>query len=185
MSDKFMIETEFTPNPNSLKFNMECEITDGRTAFFSSSKEASSSPLAEKIFSIENIREVFIGKNFVTVTRDPEIQTWAKIISSVTEICQNHLAAGEPVLGEASSAHADTSGGEVEQKIIQILDERIRPAVQRDGGDILFESFKDGVVRLHLRGACSSCPSSVMTLKAGVESMLRELIPEVKEVIQA
>ncbi len=176
--------TEFTPNPNSLKFNTNQQIMDSGTAFFSSIEKAAGAPLAKKIFEAENIAEVFIGSDFVTVTRAPETKSWAKIISQVTEIIRAHLESGEPSVIEMPTTHGSDESSDIARRIIDILDERTRPAVARDGGDIIFDSYENGVVRLHLQGACSTCPSSTATLKSGVESMLKELIPEVREVIQ-
>lgn len=176
--------TEFTPNPNSLKFNTNREILASGTAFYSSLEKASGSPLAQKLFSVESIAEVFIGHEFVTVTRSADVKSWAKIISQVTEIIRKQLESGEPAVVEMPFAHGSDENSEIARKIIEVLDERIRPAVARDGGDIIFDSYENGIVRLHLQGACSTCPSSIATLKGGVESMLRELIPEVREVIQ-
>ena len=138
------------------------------------------------------IAEVFIGHEFVTVTRSADAKSWAKIIAQVTVIVRNQLESGEPAVIEMPSAPSRPSSGassqpgddEISRKIIEVLDERIRPAVARDGGDIIFDSYENGIVRLHLQGACSTCPSSIATLKIGVESMLKELIPEVREVIQ-
>ncbi len=178
-----MVMTEFTPNPNSLKFNTNRQILDAGTAHFSSAEKAIGAPLAKKIFEAENIAEVFIGHDFVTVTRSADAKSWAKIISQVTEIIRKHLESGE-VSVFPSEPSAQPVQDEISQRIIEILDERIRPAVARDGGDIIFDSYEDGIVRLHLQGACSTCPSSIATLKSGVESMLKELIPEVRQVIQ-
>ncbi len=186
MTEPVTVLTEFTPNPNSLKFNTNLEFLESGTAFFASVDKAGNSPLAQKLFALGNIAEVFIGREFVTITRAADVKSWAKIISGATEVIRAQLESGEPavVLAEVDpSAAANES--DIVRKIIEVLDERIRPAVARDGGDIIFDSYQDGVVRLHLQGACSSCPSSTMTLKVGVESMLKELVPEVREVIQA
>lgn len=186
MTEPVTVLTEFTPNPNSLKFNTNREILATGTAFFSSADKAAHSPLAQKLFALESVAEVFIGREFVTVTRSPEMKSWAKIISGATEVIRAHLESGEAAVDQAAmSASVSGNESEIVRKIVEVLDERIRPAVARDGGDIIFDSYQDGVVRLHLQGACSSCPSSTMTLKAGVESMLKELVPEVREVIQA
>jgi Fe-S cluster biogenesis protein NfuA len=182
--DPVQVLTEFTPNPNSLKFNTNREILTSGTAFFSSVERAAGSPLAKKIFGVESIAEVFIGRDFVTVTRAADVKSWAKIISSVTEIVRAHLESGEPAVVEMPGERSAEGDSDVVRRIIEVLDERIRPAVARDGGDIIFDSYDDGIVRLHLQGSCSSCPSSTMTLKVGVESMLKELVPEVREVIQ-
>ena len=184
MTEQVIVMTEFTPNPNSLKFNTNREIIASGTAFYASVEKAAGSPLAQKIFEVENISEVFIGHEFVTVTRSEETKSWAKIIAKVTEIVRTFLESGLPAVTEMPSAHGSDENSEIAKKIIEVLDERIRPAVARDGGDIIFDSYEDGIVRLHLQGACSTCPSSIATLKSGVESMLKELIPEVREVIQ-
>jgi len=184
MSDAVQVMTEFTPNPNSLKFNTNREILEQGTAFFSSVDKAAGAPLAKKIFEVENIAEVFIGHDFVTVTRSADAKSWAKIIAQVTIIIREFLGSGQAAVVEMPSSHGSDENSDIAKKIIEVLDERIRPAVARDGGDIIFDSYEDGIVRLHLQGACSTCPSSIATLKSGVESMLKELIPEVREVIQ-
>lgn len=185
MSEPIAVLTEFTPNPNSLKFNTNCEILASGTAFFSSIEKAANAPLAKKIFEVESIAEVFIGRDFVTVTRSAETKSWAKIITAVTEIIRAQLESGEPAVTQMPEAeHGAAGNSDIVRRIIEVLDERIRPAVARDGGDIIFDSYEEGTVRLHLQGSCSSCPSSTMTLKVGVESMLKELVPEVREVIQ-
>lgn len=182
--DPVQVMTEFTPNPNSLKFNTNREILLSGTAFYSSVEKAAGSPLAQKIFEVENIAEVFIGNEFVTVTRSAETKSWAKIIAQVTMIVRDFLESGEVAVRELPVAAGSGDQSDIAKRIMEVLDERIRPAVARDGGDIIFDSYENGLVRLHLQGACSTCPSSVATLKIGVESMLKELVPEVREVIQ-
>ncbi|MCB9800066.1 MAG: NifU family protein [Candidatus Omnitrophica bacterium] len=181
------VDTEFTPNPNSLKFNVDVVLMQKGTAFYTSVEEAvKSSPLAVKIFEIPHIKEVFIGRQFVTITRGEASLTWAELIAPVTGILQAYLPSGQPIVIQTEET-ADTHNGEdseIEAKIRQVLDEKIRPAVARDGGDIIFHGFQDGIVTLHLQGACSTCPSSIATLKAGVERILCEAIPEVREVVQ-
>ena len=179
-----VVMTEFTPNPNSLKFNTNREILTEGTAFYLVVEKAAGSPLAKKLFELEGVAEVFIGHEFVTITRTPGTKSWAKIIASVTDVIRKQLESGEPAVTEMPSSHGSDENSEIARKIIKILDERIRPAVARDGGDIIFDSYENGVVRLHLQGSCSTCPSSIATLKTGVESMLLELVPEVREVIQ-
>ncbi len=176
------IETEFTPNPHSLKFNTGQVLLEKGTLFFTDPAKAAEVPLAHKLFEAPFVREVLIGRDFVTVSRAPEAETWGLIIPAVTRILQEHLASGKLVEPGTVAAGDQT---DVERRICQVLDEKVRPAVARDGGDIIFHGFKDGVVTLHLQGACSSCPSSIATLKAGVERILCEAVPEVKEVIQA
>ena len=185
MNNSVQIETEFTPNPHSLKFNLNRQLlTSGDSAYFASKEAAENSPLAKKLFTISNVEGVLIGQDFVTISRNPSVETWASIIPPVTKALKQHLESGEEITLPDSTVHSKIAESEVEKKIRTVLDQRIRPAVARDGGDIIFHGFKEGVVTLHLQGACSSCPSSTATLKAGVERMLREYIPEVKEVIQ-
>ncbi len=181
----FQIETEFTPNPHALKFNTGKTLLATGTANFSTREAAEKSPLAKKIFGVRGIEGVFIGHDFVTISRNPGMDTWGSLISPVTHILKTHLETGEPIVSQGwEHSTVPESGSDIEKKIRKILDERVRPAVARDGGDILFQSYKEGVVSLHLQGSCSSCPSSTATLKAGVERMLREYVPEIKEVIQ-
>ncbi len=186
MKSAITVETEFTPNPHSLKFNVGRTLLASGSAYFQTKKDAKKvSPLAAKLFAIPRVESILIGQTFVTITRDSLLETWASIIPDATKILQGHLEGGEPViLPGASEPPMATTGSEIERKIKQILNDRIRPAVARDGGDIIFHGFKNGIVTLHLQGSCSSCPSSSATLKAGVERMLREYVPEVKEVIQ-
>lgn len=180
------IDTEFTPNPNSLKFNLGRPILDKGSLFFMNAGEAKAAPMVQALFQVPSVQEVFVGRDFVTVTRLPETETWGAIIPAVNQILQGHLSAGQMLDSAAERpAVTDTDLADVESRICQVLDEKIRPAVARDGGDIVFHGFKDGVVTLHLQGACSSCPSSMATLKSGVERILCEAVPEVKEVIQA
>lgn len=180
------IDTEFTPNPNSLKFNVGRPILEKGSLFFMNAGEAKAVPMANALFQVTSVQEVFVGRDFVTVTRQPETETWGAIIPAVTIVLQEHLSAGQMLDSAAErSAGTDADLADVEHRICQVLDEKIRPAVARDGGDIIFHGFKDGVVTLHLQGACSSCPSSMATLKSGVERILCEAVPEVKEVIQA
>ena len=183
---EIQIDTEFTPNPHSLKFNINRELIEKGTAFFAAREEAKGSPLAEKLFEVPSVDKILISRDFVTVTRDPSVETWSRIIPAVTHVLQEHCQSGQPAVASKAGAAAPSKGveTEIEKKIKQILDEKVRPAVAQDGGDIIFHSFREGVVRLHLQGSCSSCPSSTATLKAGIERLLCEMIPEVKEVVQ-
>ena len=179
------ITTEFTPNPNSLKFNVSEPICTHGTVHFASKVEAGKSPLAAKLFEIEHVKEVMIGPDLVTVTRDETVQSWNILIPRVTEAIREFFACGK-TSPRACEKCMDTlhPGSEVEKKIIEIMDEQIRPALARDGGDAVFCGFENGVVKLHLKGACSGCPSATMTLKMGIEAYLKEYIPEVKEVVR-
>ncbi len=182
------VQTEFTPNPHSLKFNVNYALLESGSLFFENESAANGvSTLAQKLFAVPNVEQVLIGQNFVTISRQPEVETWASIIPPVSKILQDHLGKGEPVVEKgagAASQQGTRPTTEIEKRIVQILDTHVRPAIARDGGDIIFHGFNDGVVTLYLQGACSTCPSSIATLKAGVERMLREYVPEVREVIQ-
>ena len=181
------IDTEFTPNPNSLKFNVGRMILEKGSLFFMNADEGKSNPMVQALFQAPSVQEVFVGRDFVTVTRLPETETWGAIIPVVNQVLNEHLSAGQMLdsAADRSTMTTDADSADIERRICLVLDEKIRPAVARDGGDIVFHGFKDGVVTLHLQGACSSCPSSIATLKSGVERILCEAVPEVKEVIQA
>lgn len=179
------ITTEFTPNPNSLKFNVSVPICTHGTVHFASKAEAGKSPLATKLFEIEHVKEVMIGSDLVTVTRDEKAQSWNVLIPRVTGTIREFLSCGK-TSPKACEKCADATGpvSAVERKIIEIINEQVRPALARDGGDAVFCGFENGVVKLQLKGACSGCPSATMTLKMGIEAYLKEHIPEVKEVVR-
>ena len=181
------IETEATPNPATLKFLPGREVM-GRsgTADFASPESAAASPLAARLFALQGVARVFLGADFVTVTQDGATE-WQTLRPQVLGALMEHLAAGLPVLegeGESAAEDFDAADGEIVEQIKELLDTRVRPAVAGDGGDIVFRGFRDGIVRLHLQGACSGCPSSRATLKHGVENMLRHYVPEVVAVEQ-
>lgn len=180
------VSLEFTPNPNTLKFVVNVQLLEkGAASFTSKDASVGKSPLSEKLFDTEGVAGVMIGRNFVTLTKS-EQGDWEKIYQSGMKIIKAHLQADEPVLtgdvGSAPQAH-EAASGEIETKIKQILDDEIRPAVAMDGGDITFDKFEDGVVYLFLQGSCSGCPSSTLTLKMGIETRLKELIPDIREVV--
>ncbi|MFA5167683.1 MAG: NifU family protein [Candidatus Omnitrophota bacterium] len=180
-----LITTEFTPNPNSLKFNVSVPICTHGTVHFASKAEAGKSPLATKLFEIEHVKEVMIGSDLVTVTRDEKVQSWNILIPHVTQAIREFLVCGKTSPKACDKcADATNPGSAIEKKIIEIMDDQIRPALARDGGDAVFCGFENGVVKLHLKGACSGCPSAIMTLKMGIEAYLKERIPEVKEVVR-
>lgn len=178
------IQTEQTPNPATLKFLPGREVMQRGTANFPTREEASRSPLASRLFDIEGVTAVFFGADFVTVTKaDDSDWTWLKptILGAIME----HFTSGDALFtgDDAVSAHAASEGDDtIVAEIKELLDTRIRPAVAQDGGDILFHGFERGIVYLRMQGACSGCPSSTATLKAGIENMLRHYIPEVVEV---
>jgi Fe-S cluster biogenesis protein NfuA len=179
------VSLEFTPNPNTLKYSVNRELLDRGAANFTRKEDAQArSPLAAKLFAVSGIAGVMIGKNFVTVTKTEE-GDWDVVHKTASSIIEQHLSKGEPVLNETASSPEAHKGGstDVENKIRQILDNEIRPAVAMDGGDITFEKFENGTVYLYLQGSCAGCPSSTMTLKMGIETRLREAIPEVQEVV--
>ncbi len=183
------IETEQTPNPSSLKFLPGCEVLGQGTAAFSCVEEASISPLARRIFEVAGVTGVFLGSDFITITKTDALG-WPAIRPQVLGIIMEHFTTGQPVMADEYAASEGIGGpdgllaeeSEVIQQIREILETRVRPAVAQDGGDIVFHSFDNGVVYLQMRGACAGCPSSTMTLKAGVENLLKHFIPEVTEV---
>ncbi len=178
------IQTEETPNPATLKFLPGCEVAGSVTADFPNLESAGRSPLAERLFAVEGVTGVFLGADFVTVTKAAE-KEWYLLKPAILGIIMEHFAAGRPVLmagaAETSEAAAEEDS-EVVSMIKELLDTRVRPAVAQDGGDIIFHGFEKGVVYLHMQGACAGCPSSTATLKMGIENMLRHYIPEVVEV---
>lgn len=179
------IAAQGTPNPNTLKFIVNQILLDYGVVDFPNAEKAAGSPLAEKLFALGNVTGVMVGINFISVTK-AETAGWDKLGEAVVNTIRATLSDGGKLLDDSASSasHASGSNSDVEAKIKEILDQEIRPAVAMDGGDITFHSFENGVVTLQLRGACSSCPASTMTLKMGVEARLRELIPEVREVVQ-
>ena len=180
------IQTESTPNPATLKFLPGQTVLDAGTADFPSSETAGTSPLATRIFAVSGVNGVFFGNDFVTVTKSESIE-WDHIKPAILGAIMEHYQSGQPIVdagGEQSSGHAEHSGenSEIVDQIKDLLDSRVRPAVAQDGGDITFHGFDRGVVYLHMQGACAGCPSSTLTLKMGIENLLRHYIPEVTEV---
>ncbi len=184
------IETEGTPNPATLKFLPGRIVMPAGTADFAAPEAAARSPLASALFDLPGVARVFLGADFVTVTKAGGTE-WQALRPQVLGALMEHFTAGRPVIdGEDASASADDEeevrpeDREVVDQIKELLDTRVRPAVAGDGGDIVFRGFRDGVVRLHMQGACSGCPSSTATLKHGIENMLRHYVPEVVAVEQ-
>jgi Thioredoxin-like proteins and domains len=179
------IQLEWTPNPSTLKYVVDRTLVPRGALNFTSPEAASArSPLASKLMGIEGVSGVMLGSNFVTVTKG-EAGEWDILNDAVMATLDAHLGANEPVVapGALEEMGATASGTELEDRIRQILDLEIRPAVMQDGGDITLDRFENGVVYLHMRGSCSGCPSSTMTLKMGIENRLREVVPEVVEVV--
>lgn len=185
MSGPVSVSLEFTPNPNTLKFVVNKNLIERGAANFTEKSKAEASPLAKRLFTVPGVQALLIGTNFVTITKSNEGE-WDVVAEEVPKAIEAHVASGEPTLAADYLNPAAPTGNEteIEKKIKEVLDNEIRPAVAMDGGDITFGKFEDGVVYLHLQGACSSCPSSVATLKMGVETRLKEAVPEVREVVQ-
>ena len=179
------IQTEDTPNPATLKFIPGTDVMGTGTAEFTSAEEAGSSALARRLFQIDGVASVFLGRDFLAVTKN-EASDWFALKPSILAGVMEHYASGLPVI-EAQKAEDsdDEEDDEIVSQIKHLLDTRVRPAVAMDGGDIVFRDFDDGVVTLTMRGACAGCPSSTATLKMGIENMLRHYIPEVREVRSA
>ena len=180
------IQTESTPNPNAVKFIPGTDVSPKRTFDFRSIDEAMAvSPLGKMIFEIGDVVGVYLGKDFVSVTKD-ETSDWAMIKPRVLAAIMDHALSGMPVIDEAAvEKRAEAASSDpVVAKIMEVLDDRVRPAVANDGGDVVFDKFEDGVLYLHMRGACAGCPSATMTLKQGIEGMMKHFVPEVQEVRQ-
>ncbi|HEY0525650.1 MAG TPA: NifU family protein [Stellaceae bacterium] len=179
------IQTEQTPNPATLKFLPGRAVMPSGTANFTSSAAAARSPLAERLFALNGVAGIFLGADFVTVTKD-EDSDWYQLKPAILGAIMEHFTSGRPVVLDAEEGAATEGQDEDEDEIVgqikELLETRVRPAVAQDGGDIIFDSYEDGVVYLHMQGSCSGCPSSTATLKAGIENMLRHYIPEVQEV---
>ncbi|WP_323005734.1 NifU family protein [Pseudorhodobacter sp.] len=179
------IQTESTPNPATLKFLPGQAVLDMGTADFPNIEAAAKSPLAKRIFAVGDVAGVFFGNDFVTVTKSDGAE-WDHIKPAILGAIMEHYQSGAAVIeGEqAASGHAEHTGehGDIVAQIKELLDTRVRPAVAQDGGDITFHGFDRGVVYLHMQGACAGCPSSTLTLKMGIENLLRHYIPEVLEV---
>nr|CAG4643371.1 EOG090X0A0R [Ilyocryptus agilis] len=186
---QMFIQTQDTPNPNSLKFLPGVEVLPATTMDFPTISSAACSPLAKLLFRIEGVKSVFLGPDFITITKARNDETdWTTIKPEVYATIMDFFTSGLPVVNEnAKTSEAEVSSEEDDETVMMIkelLDTRIRPTVQEDGGDIIFKSFKDGVVYLKMQGSCTSCPSSVVTLKNGVQNMLQFYIPEVVAVEQ-
>lgn len=179
------IQTEQTPNPATLKFLPGQPVLGSRTADFTSPEAAAVSPLAARLFEIPEVSGVFLGGDFVTVAKTEG--DWQSLKPQILGVIMDHFMSGQPIVHEsaADSEGPGSAGGEDDAVVAQIkelLDTRVRPAVAQDGGDIIFQGFDEGVVYLHLQGSCSGCPSSVLTLKHGIERLLRYYVPEVEGV---
>ena len=180
------IQTEATPNPATLKFLPGQPVVRGGPREFRSPGEAANSPLAARLFSINGVSGVFLGGDFITVSKSSG--EWQHLKPAILGVIMDHYLSGEPVIADdepvmpVNAEDFDAGDEEIVTTIKELLDTRVRPAVAQDGGDITFQGYKEGVVYLNMKGSCSGCPSSTATLKHGIENLLRHFIPEVKEV---
>jgi len=182
------IQTQDTPNPNSVKFLPGVSVLEpGQTKDFPNATDAYCSPLAKMLFRIEGVKSIFFGPDFITVTKIDEDVEWKLLKPEVFATIMDFFASGLPIMSEAqpsSDTQVNEDDDEIVQMIKELLDTRIRPTVQEDGGDIVFIGFENGIVKLKMQGSCTSCPSSVVTLKNGVQNMMQFYIPEVLGVEQ-
>lgn len=182
------VYAESTPNPASMKFVLNSFILDEGSVEYNSKAEAENCPLAKQLFDFTGVSGVFIAANFITVSKLPAMD-WFDLMPILREFIRNYIQTGEPVFRGPVEQVADPSieqtrtASAVETKIIETLDEYVKPAVEQDGGAIHFKSFQDGIVTVVMKGSCSGCPSSTVTLKSGIENLLKQLVPEVKEVV--
>lgn len=180
------IYTEANPNPNSMKFVANFMLVrEGTDYFFADAESASQSPLAQELFQFPYVKGVFIMSNFVTITKD-DATSWDEVKHELKHFLTQYFEQEKPILGipDLNTNLPNLENlTETERKIVAILEEYIRPAVESDGGAINFKSFNDGIVTVELRGSCSGCPSSMVTLKAGIQNLLTRMVPEVKEVV--
>lgn len=178
------IQTEATPNPATLKFIPGEPVVSGAPRDFRSLDDAEPSPLATRLFSVNGVTGVFLGADFITVTK--EDGDWQHLKPAILGVIMEHYLSGAPVLSDGNEAVSEEFFDEADEEIVstikELLDTRVRPAVAQDGGDITFHGFKEGIVFLQMKGACQGCPSSTATLKHGIENLLRHFIPEVSEV---
>ena len=180
------IQTEQTPNPQTLKFLPGKVVMDEGTAFFQKSEDAHNSPFAKRLFDVDGVEGVFFGSDFITITKNSSTD-WQVMKPLVLGSIMDHYNSNEETIitnkkEENMSLRTSEDDTETVKQIKELLDTRVRPAVAMDGGDIIYDSFKDGIVYLHMQGACSGCPSSTATLKMGIENMLKHYVPEVQEV---
>ena len=184
------IQTESTPNPATLKFLPGQVVLEDGSVDFRSLEAAEDSPLAQRLFQIDGVRGVFFGYDFVSVTKDEnDALDWQHLKPAILGTIMEHFVSGQPVMTSSASTEMDDGEEffeEGDEKIVdtikELLETRVRPAVAQDGGDIAFRGFKEGIVYLHMRGACAGCPSSTATLKYGIQNLLKHFIPEVQEV---
>ena len=185
------IYTEMTPNPETMKFVANKLLYPGKSIDFPDEASAAPSPLAQELFTFPFIKSVFIASNFITLTKTNETNDWQDVIPTIKQFLKEYLEDGKVVVNEEAVASMKTESSnavsedddDVVKRIKELLENYVKPAVEMDGGAIQFKSYNDGVVNLMLQGSCSGCPSSMITLKSGIEGMMKRMIPEVKEVV--
>ena len=174
------VQTEITPNPNSLKF-LPGKIVSNNGSFEITKKDSINNELVKNLLSVNGVQGIFLGKDFISINKSDETP-WEEIKHIVISLINDFYASGKEFVIDKNLSEDDKNLQDIEKKIIQLLDQKIRPAVAKDGGDIKFKEFNDGIVKVQLQGSCSGCPSSTMTLKQGVQNLLCHYIPEVKGV---
>ena len=175
------VQTEITPNPNSLKF-LPGKTVSNNGSFEITKKDETNNQLVRNLLSVNGIEGIFLGKDFISINKYDDIP-WEEIKHVVISLINDFYLSGKECVVEKNLTESVENLKEIEKKIVKILDEKIRPAVAKDGGDIKFKEFKNGIVKVQLQGSCSGCPSSTMTLKQGVQNLLCHYLPEVKEVV--
>ena len=174
------VQTEITPNPNSIKF-LPGRIVSKNESFEVTKKDETNNDLIKNLFSVNGVQSIFLGKDFISVNKQDDVE-WEEIKHIIISLINDFYSTGKEYVVENNLKESSENLEELELRIIKILDQKIRPAVARDGGDIKFKEFKNGIVKVQLQGSCSGCPSSTMTLKQGVQNLLCHYIPEVKQV---
>ena len=185
------IYTEMTPNPETMKFVANKLLYPGKSIDFQDESTVAPSPLAKELFSFPFIKSVFIASNFITLTKTSDTEDWQDVIPSIKQFLKEYLENGGVVVNDdevakvkpQSSNAVSADDDDIVKRVKELLENYVKPAVEMDGGAIQFRSYNDGVVNLMLQGSCSGCPSSMVTLKAGIEGMMKRMIPEVKEVV--
>lgn len=189
------IYAEASPNPESMKFVLNQQLlADGVSVDYPTLEAAANSPLAQELFNFDYVGRVFIAQNFVTITKTQAEMGWTQIIPELRQFLKSYVEAGGPLFtvdpaAEQKAAQAASAGdpsaqdSQTSQKIIDLLDNYVRPAVEQDGGNITFKSYHDGIVTVNLQGSCSGCPSATVTLKSGIENLLKRMVPEVQSVV--
>lgn len=186
-----MVYAESTPNPSTLKFVVNRALLPDNSVTYTDASQTSECPLAADLFLFHYVKGVYIANNFITITKQTGVE-WVEVMNELREFIKTWFADEKPVFttmptkpvtNESASGHEPLSADAAKQKIMEILDEYIKPAVEQDGGEIAFKSFENGVVSVELKGSCSGCPSSTLTLKAGIEQLLKRMVPGVESVV--